>query len=221
MLKSAPLPNWSNEEAIYTEDRLLIGGHQVMMAWELPMMYKMVEMLRAHTSGDVLEIGFGMGISANKIQEMGFKSHTILEPHPQVYEKALAWKAERPDSDITIIQDYWQNLEDSLKQQYDGIFFDPYAPTREIAEREKFHFFRVAFEKWLKPNGATTLYNLNPHFEITYQDEIFTRFSKTILEKLSVDPTPDCDYTVIDMVPSEDKSQPSNYQYTLCILLIK
>lgn len=47
-------------------------------------------------------IGFGMRISANKIQEMGFKSHTILEPHPQVYEKALAWKAEQPDSNITI-----------------------------------------------------------------------------------------------------------------------
>lgn len=36
--------------------------------------------------GDILEIGFGMGISAGHIQANSITSHTIVENHPQVIE---------------------------------------------------------------------------------------------------------------------------------------
>ena len=41
------------------------GQHQVMMAWEKPYMEKCIEYLEPH--GSVLEIGFGLGYSANKL----------------------------------------------------------------------------------------------------------------------------------------------------------
>ena len=40
------------------------GAHQVMMEWEKPYMEKCIEYL--DPSGSVLEIGFGLGYSANK-----------------------------------------------------------------------------------------------------------------------------------------------------------
>ena len=47
--------------------------------------------------GDILEIGFGMGISANYIQSHSISSHTIIEPHPQMVEKAVEWSKDELD----------------------------------------------------------------------------------------------------------------------------
>jgi protein arginine N-methyltransferase 2 len=59
---------------------------EVMMSWEAPIMEKCAEFI-CHNKGDVLEIGFGMGICADYIQAQGVNSHTIVEIHPQIIEK--------------------------------------------------------------------------------------------------------------------------------------
>ena len=51
---------------------------QVMMEWEKPYMNKLIKHLEP--KGHVLEIGFGLGYSANRIQKYDIKSHTIIEP---------------------------------------------------------------------------------------------------------------------------------------------
>ena len=74
------------------------SGIEVMMFWEVPIMRKAAEYI-SHNNGDVLEIGFGMGICADYIQEQGVNSHTIIEGD-------------------------WANL--SLTDTYDGIFLDTF-----------------------------------------------------------------------------------------------
>jgi len=93
---------------------------EVMMDWEDPIMKASADYV-CENGGDILEIGFGMGISAGHIQANSISSHTIVENHPQVIEKAKAWAADKPN--VTIVEGDWYIVKDSLST-YDGVFYD-------------------------------------------------------------------------------------------------
>jgi len=59
-------------------------GWDVMSAWEEPIMVKHAEIVTKN-GGDILEFGFGMGISATHIQSHDINSHTIIEINDDVY----------------------------------------------------------------------------------------------------------------------------------------
>ena len=92
----------------------------IMMDWEHPIMSASAAYV-TEGGGDILEIGFGMGISANYIQSHSISSHTIIEPHPQMVEKAVEWSNGK--SNVTIISQSWADVTGSLGT-YDGIFYD-------------------------------------------------------------------------------------------------
>ena len=92
----------------------------IMMDWEHPIMSASAAYI-TEGGGDILEIGFGMGISANYIQSHSISSHTIIEPHPQMVEKAVEWSNGK--SNVTIISQSWADVTGSLGT-YDGIFYD-------------------------------------------------------------------------------------------------
>lgn len=94
---------------------------QVMMEWEKPYMQACIDELKPF--GDVLEIGFGLGYSATHIQSYKPKSHTIIEYHPLIAQKAREFA--KKHSHVTIIEDTWQNALKNLGV-YDCIFFDDY-----------------------------------------------------------------------------------------------
>ena len=94
---------------------------EVMMSWESPIMDKSSEFI-CHNNGDVLEIGFGMGMCSDYIQAQGVNSHTIIEIHPQIIEKLHTWTYGRDN--ITIIEGDWNSV--SGLGTYDGIFIDTY-----------------------------------------------------------------------------------------------
>ena len=76
------------------------------MEWEKPYMEKCIEYLEP--SGTILEIGFGMGYSAEKIVSFdSVTSYTVIECSPQVWEKYEIFKEKmrqtRPDLNINII----------------------------------------------------------------------------------------------------------------------
>ena len=92
----------------------------IMMDWEHPIMSASAAYV-TEGGGDILEIGFGMGISAGYIQSHSISSHTIIEPHPQMVEKAVEWSNGK--SNVTIISQSWADVTGSL-ETYDGIFYD-------------------------------------------------------------------------------------------------
>lgn len=94
---------------------------QVMMEWEKPYMQACIDELQPF--GDVLEIGFGLGYSATHIQSYKPKSHTIIEYHPLIAQKARDFA--KKYSHVTIIEDTWQNALKDLGV-FDCIFFDDY-----------------------------------------------------------------------------------------------
>src|SRR5262245_49605605 len=57
----------ATKAAIVTASELILDQHQVMQIWQMPLMKALAEIVAA-TRGDILEIGFGMGICASFIQ---------------------------------------------------------------------------------------------------------------------------------------------------------
>ena len=140
----------------FLEDQIQVESNGVlMMAWEAPLM-------KAHASivarGDVLEIGFGMGISAQFIQEIGVTSHTIVEIHPVIAERAREWAKDKPN--VKIIEGDWYESLDLLGK-YDGIFYDA-----ELDPRAQ-EFPEWVEKKLIKPGGVFSFWNPNGNPQAT------------------------------------------------------
>ena len=69
-------PSWGREGDARGE-MLIIDGHPVMEQWEKPYMFKLGE-VATRNGGCVLEVGFGLGLSATSIQVQIFIWHQIL-----------------------------------------------------------------------------------------------------------------------------------------------
>ena len=82
------------------------NGYQVMMEWEKQYMVDLIEKL--NPSGKVLEIGFGLGISASEIQKYDIESHTIIERDPEVLRVAHDW-ASKQNHTVYIVEGKWQD----------------------------------------------------------------------------------------------------------------
>ena len=104
---------------IFTKNSIMKDNQIVMHDWEDLMMKKHAEVV-CQNGGDILEIGFGMGISADYIQSHDITSHTIIENDKKVYEKLLEWSKDKPNVK-TIFGDWITNLPE---QKFDGIFRD-------------------------------------------------------------------------------------------------
>jgi Ribosomal RNA adenine dimethylase len=72
-------------------------------------------------SGDVLEIGFGLGYIAQKIQNYQPKSYTVIEHNPQIAKEAKAWASQQKN--VLVIEDSWQAVLPKLKV-FDSIFYN-------------------------------------------------------------------------------------------------
>jgi len=109
----------------YIENNIIISseGGQVMMEWEKPYMVSSIDAL--HPTGDVLEIGFGLGYSATQIMTYNPKSYTIIECNSIVINKAKEWAKNYPSISITIVEGKWQDCLAHLGI-FDQIYFDDY-----------------------------------------------------------------------------------------------
>lgn len=94
----------------------------VMHNGEKPLMEKLAEIV-TQNGGDILEIGFGLHLSADAVQSnKNVTSHTIIEIHPEIYERALTWAKNKVNTNI-ILGD-WVDVIPKLNKKYDGILHD-------------------------------------------------------------------------------------------------
>ena len=96
------------ERLIFNEDsiQLFVGNssqtHYVMHRAETSLMHSLSD-LATTNGGNILEIGFGLGICSDRIQKNpNVKSHTIIEVHPEIFEKALKWAEDKPNVDVLL-----------------------------------------------------------------------------------------------------------------------
>ncbi|CEP02428.1 unnamed protein product (mitochondrion) [Plasmodiophora brassicae] len=136
----------------YTPDAVVDDiSNGVMMAWETPLMQAHAAAMQC-TGKDVLNVGFGMGIIDEAIQQLRPATHTIVEAHPDVYARMISqgW-AQRPG--VRIVFGKWQ---DALPQlgTYDAIMFDTFAESDYDLGA-----FHEQLLDLLRPDGVYTFFN--------------------------------------------------------------
>ncbi len=188
--------DWKNAKADFSEHDLKIFGHAVMEDWETPYMKELAD-IACGNKGIVLELGFGMGISAGFIQKNDIEKHIIIEVNAAVAQKAREFAKNAPHS-TEVLEGLWEDAIVQIPDEsLDGILFDTYPLTEDEVYQNHFGFFKVAYKK-LKKNGIFTYYS----------DEI-SEFGKVHLRKLQeagfaieniqskitcVSPPKDCEY---------------------------
>ena len=161
------------DNKIYYENSSMIL--EVMMDWEDDIMKASANYV-CENEGDVLEIGFGMGISANYIQANNINSHTIVENHPQIIEKLKTWAQNKPN--VNIIEGDWYDVKDSLST-YDGIFYDTWG-------EEDWSRFATVLPLLTKPGTKVTWWNNN------VDESTIHSIDGVEYETISVDPPSNC-----------------------------
>ena len=142
--------------------------HPVMMEWEKPYMESLVN--KFNPFGDVLEIGFGLGYSANAIQKYDINSHTIIECDPTVLERTHEW-ANKQKHKVIIVEGYWQEQLPLMNQRFDSFFFDDY-PVDNYPDPNNSRFLDfvdVIIEKNVNKNARLTSFS-----GTKFRDELFT-----------------------------------------------
>lgn len=98
------------------------------MEWEKPYMIECINKL--NPSGDVLEIGFGLGYSATAIVNCSaVTSYTVIECCPVVWDKVDEFRLIHPTIPINLVKGRWEDVLSTVGR-YDSIFFDDYVSQK-------------------------------------------------------------------------------------------
>lgn len=198
----APLVGALHDASPTLDDtELVIAQQEVMQSWETPLMHKMASKI-ATPGANILEIGFGMGISATEMLRLGATSYTVIEANPEVAERARTWAANYPNLRVTVMEGRWQDQCALLTGSYDGIFFDTYPESEkdwyDNALRKSCYaenFFDTA-RRLLKPEGTFTYYTgETDHLGRRHQRKLFEHFGHFDMEVCnSLNPPATCSY---------------------------
>jgi len=169
-----------------------LSDEQIMEDWQLPLMEAMADAV-SRAGGDVLEVGFGRGVSAEMIQRRAVRSHTIIECNPTIVERFERWRTSYPDRDIRVVEGLWQDRIGELGD-FDAIFFHTYPLDEDesvelLARSVTFaeHFFATAAAH-LRPGGVFTyLSGEMDSVGRAHQRLLFEHFSSIRVRRVALD----------------------------------
>ena len=170
LYKSSSL-KFCDDRIIVEDTSSLFNNKEVMMSWEDSLMSASAAYV-TENGGDILEVGFGMGISADYIQSHDINSHTIIENHPQVIEKLYKWAEDKPN--VKVIPNDWYDVKDSL-EKFDGIFFDTYGD-------DNMYYFSSSLSNWVKSGTKVTWWNNEP------RETNFYNIPDVLYKKIDIEP---------------------------------
>jgi len=168
-----------------------LSDEEIMEDWQIPLMQSMVDEV-AFMDTDILEIGFGRGVSADMIQEKKVANHTIIECNTHVIDRFNQWKENWQGKNISMVTGLWQDVIDDLTI-YDAIFFHTYPLNQEeylkyVHGKSTFaeHFFKDAAAH-LKPNGRFTyMTNEIDSLSRAHQRQLLKNFSSFSLKMVKL-----------------------------------
>ena len=148
------MSSFINKRLEFTKNTIIENGtgREVMMDWERELMKRHAQVV-CQNRGAILEIGFGMGISANYIQQHAIESHTIVECHPQVVPKLIKWAEDKRS--VRVIAGEWDKVKEEFGK-YDGVFYDAF-------NDDAFLTLPATISKIMNPGGIFTFFNNYEH----------------------------------------------------------
>jgi guanidinoacetate N-methyltransferase len=192
---------WKAAPATVDEHSLKILGHPVMEDWERPYMQELARIATLN-GGRVLEIGYGMGISAGFISEFydqGVTEHVIVEANHDVAALAREFRDRHRPGLVRIVEgvsyDVIEESADGVFDEgtFDGILHDAY-PLEESQVQNQAHFAGTAF-RLLRPGGIFTYFSDEP---TGYRPEHLQMLLDAGFAR------EDVDHRIIDVAPPED-----------------
>eukprot|EP00397_Hematodinium_sp_SG-2012_P010365 GEMP01010478.1.p1 GENE.GEMP01010478.1~~GEMP01010478.1.p1 ORF type:complete len:396 (+),score=103.05 GEMP01010478.1:47-1189(+) len=178
---------------------LEIDGHPVMEQWEKPYMEELAR-VATQNGGVVLEVGFGLGLSATQIQKFDIDEHIIIEANAGVIERGRKWAKEQPHK-VTFMHGLWQDEIKKLQPfSIDGVLYDTYPLTKEEQHTHQFDFIRQIYPM-LKPGGILTYCNLTSIGVLRGQHEwpnLWRRTQVPYLKQIGFDKV---SYTTVPVAP--------------------
>ena len=111
-----------NDKVIYIKD----NPRKVVMDRGSKGLIELYSLIVSQNKGNLLDVGFGMGFSANSLYK-NCDSYTCIEINYEVYKKALEWSQDKPN--VKIYLGDWIDViqEMALRDmKFDGIFMDTY-----------------------------------------------------------------------------------------------
>ena len=201
---------------------LVIDGQAVMESWEKPYMEALAE-IATRNGGCVLEVGFGLHLSADGIQTHDIDEHIIIEANTDVFKTLEAWGKEQKHK-VTGMHGLWQEqmalIEDN---SLDGILYDTYPLNEAEQHTHQFNFLETAYKK-LKVGGIMTYCNLTSigvlHTLYTDFKEMFEKTQKPHLLRIG------CKEEDIEPFEIKTVAPPNDCRYyhhteALCPVIIK
>ncbi len=181
----------AGNEGTLAQDRTQgdLSDADIMEDWQIPVMKAMAH-IAGRSGGDVLEVGFGRGVSAEMIQQYDVRSHTIVECNASVVARFNQWREAptRADRDISLIYGRWQDTVDQLSK-YDSIFFHTYPLNTDemleyVAGSVTFaeHFFSTAATHLREGGVFTYLTNEIDSLSRAHQRLLLRHFGKVEIE---------------------------------------
>ena len=112
-----------NREVIFSKNIIHFKDNPRSIVMDLgsKSLMKMYSYLVCQNGGNVLDVGFGMGFSAEEMSKLA-NHYTCIEINPQIYEKAIEWAKDKPN--VEIIFGDWIDVIPTLTKKFDGIFMD-------------------------------------------------------------------------------------------------
>jgi len=130
------------------EGKYLTNQTYKVMSYDEEYLMQRYSPIVTQNGGDILNVGFGLGLIDGHIRNSNPTSHTIIEIHPDVYQLAVSQGYE----DNIILGD-WRDVVPQFVEQgkkFDSIYFDTYP----LADRpDEWVDFANVVDSILKPGG--------------------------------------------------------------------
>jgi len=187
---------WAQADIEITDKHLKIQGHPVMESWEHPYMKRLAH-ISTSKGGNVLELGFGMAISATYIEDSptAIVSHHIIEANVNQAARADKWAMEKGKSQVVIHRGYSWDVAPALRDGFfDGILYDTY--PLEKGKAGKHHRDFIADAARLLKKGGVFTYFCNDAPDVTEEDMTLLRDAgfECTTEQIPTDTPADCQY---------------------------